>query len=222
MLKRLSATNLILLTLLILVTTCSTLFAQAGYENWGRPYISGTAGISLVDDISLMGDTGSSFGGLGVLLENGLAVSGAVGQYYGPGRAEIEFLHRDHDIDRIDIPFSHDFDVSGRVRSQGVMVNLLYDFDRHRRLNRVCGYVGGGLGFAHIKANATATDGTRLEGSDTVLAYQFLAGIQNKIARKLTVFGGYRAFITSDPRIGMFRLDTKISHSLEMGLRFDF
>src|SRR3546814_20147107 len=91
----------------------------------------------------------------------------------------------------------------------------------------VQGFVGGGVGVARVKANyALSTGGSFLDDSDTVFAWQGLAGVRAPLSDHLDVTFKYRFFnadnvkyvdVTNRDFEGRFR-----SHSVLGGLTYNF
>src|SRR3546814_18661680 len=72
------------------------------------------------------------------------------------------------------------------------MLNGLLDFGDD---DGVQGFVGGGVGVARVKANyALSTGGSFLDDSDTVFAWQGLAGVRAPLSDNLAVPFKYRFF----------------------------
>jgi outer membrane protein OmpA-like peptidoglycan-associated protein len=113
---------------------------------------------------------------------------------------------------------------SGNTSALSFMVNGMFDFGEDTGLQ---GFVGGGAGVARIK------DRLRLSGpadtvndSDTVFAWQAIAGVRAPVTRSIDVSLKYRFFNAPDVKLvdiggnqwsGRYR-----SHSLLAGLTFNF
>jgi outer membrane protein OmpA-like peptidoglycan-associated protein len=104
------------------------------------------------------------------------------------------------------------------------MVNALWDFGDD---DGVQGFVGPGLGVARVKSRlAFSTSGDSLDDSDTVVAWQAIAGVRAPITDNIDVSLKYRFFnapgvelvdISGRQFYGRFR-----SHSIMGGLTFNF
>ena len=93
-------------------------------------------------------------------------------------------------------------------------------------------YVGAGLGFARHDGTAALKvsplpprlpDGLDGEesGNDTVVAYQFMAGVEFDVAEGAKLFGGYRYMGTVDLEIERLTA-SYATHAIEAGIRMRF
>lgn len=188
----------------------------ADYEG---AYISLGAGWNVLLD----SDTRSPVGVTNEIdFDDGFAGTGAVGYATGTGwRGELEVGYRDNDVDAISgvgaaAPFTGDFS------TWSIMGNLLYDFNTGWALTP---YLGAGVGMARISADNVGTVlTTSINESDSVIAYQGIAGLSYALTPRLDLDLSYRFFGTDDPdfesRAGVTGEGEYHSHTLLAGLRY--
>ena len=150
--------------------------------------------------------------------DRGLTFSGAVGYRLADGlRIEGELSYRKTDFDTLNVrepgglavllpqgaPTSllrGSRELEGDLRLLTLMANLYYDFDLGLDFEP---YVGGGIGLSRVSVKASVADRTTADDNDTVMAYQFGAGLGYKIGgsddRPVTISLDYRYFATEDP-----------------------
>ena len=113
----------------------------------------------------------------------------------------------------------------GKTSALSFMLNGLLDFGDDNSLQ---GFVGGGVGVARVKADnyAINPNGSFLDDSDTVFAWQAVAGVRAPITSHLDVSLKYRFFNADNVKLvdilgnqveGRFR-----SHSLLGGISYNF
>jgi outer membrane protein OmpA-like peptidoglycan-associated protein len=113
----------------------------------------------------------------------------------------------------------------GRTTALSFMVNGLLDFGPDDGLQ---GFVGGGVGVARVKADSYAlnTNADFLDDSDTVFAYQGLAGIRAPLTDTVDATLKYRFFNADNVKIinsvGSQNETRFRSHSILGGLTFNF
>ncbi len=220
---------------LALATTALSTPALARDDAW---YVGVEGGAMLVEDIHF--DVGAS---KDVVTQNnhaGYDVGGNIGYDFGPFRAEAEVSYRRARVDsaRTSVPVAIQLasgaaattpagsyeQSSGNTSVLSFMVNGLLDFGDDNGLQ---GFVGGGAGVARVKDRlrvAGAAD--TLNDSDTVFAWQAIAGVRAPINKNVDVSLKYRFFNAPDVKLidiggnqwkGRYR-----SHSLLVGLTYNF
>ena len=112
----------------------------------------------------------------------------------------------------------------GRSSALSFMLNGLLDFGEDTGLQ---GFVGGGVGVARVKSHASLTTyGDFLNDSDTVFAWQALAGVRAPVSKNVDFSLKYRFFNAEDVKLvdvtgrsvnGRFR-----SHSILAGFLVNF
>ncbi|WP_313539589.1 OmpA family protein [Sphingomonas sp.] len=220
---------------LALATTALSTPAFARDDAW---YVGVEGGAMLVEDIHF--DVGAS---KDVVTQNnhvGYDVGGEIGYDFGPFRAEAEVSYRRSRVDsaRTAVPTAILFangaagttaagnyeDASGSTSALSFMVNGLLDFGDDNGLQ---GFVGGGAGVARVKNRLRVAGAADvLNDSDTVFAWQALAGVRAPINKNVDVSLKYRFFNAPDVKMvdlggnqwkGRYR-----SHSLLVGLTYNF
>lgn len=164
-------------------------------------YASGSAGSTTLSDSDFT-DTFTAGNATGeVDFDRGLGLAAAVGHAWGNFRAEGEISYRKNDLDQVTVDtitvagvlFTGlgTFDMEGDYKSLGFMANGWYDFDTG---GNWVPFIGGGLGVAKLSLDIESIAGiaTVYDESDTVVAYQFGAGIGFKVTPTVTVNLAYR------------------------------
>ncbi len=168
-------------------------------------YVLGGAGLQQLRDSQAGGTTHgfepgwAGIAGLGYGLGNGVRLEGELGYRRSPE------------------------DNTGTMSAWSLMGNALYDFDLKSRFTP---YAGVGLGAARLKADGLPVSGSTLNDSDTVLAYQGLAGVGYALDGNLKLDFGYRYFATEEPsftdRSGRSFDSEFRDHTVLMTLRYEF
>lgn len=160
------------------VLVCASGAAQA--QNW---YAGGYGAMNYTHD-------GNANGNDKMVYDLGYGVGGFVGYAMANGlRLEGEIAYRSNGIDTID-----GVSVGADMSSWAFMGNVLYEIQTESSIRP---HIGGGLG----TARATIETGG-LEFSDTVLAAQFIVGIDYKVAPDLAIVVDYRHLRTQDLGLG--------------------
>ncbi len=226
-----------LAVVMALASTALATPALARDDSW---YVGVEGGAMIVEDIDFDIRTAA-----GVTTTNaatvdhnyGWDVDGVIGYDFGMFRAEAEVGYRQANVDgyrstvttptygttgALGSTAAGNFDYAGgRTSALSFMVNGLLDFGDD---DGVQGFVGGGVGVARIKADNYALNrrGAFLDDSDTVFAWQALAGVRAPLGENLDATLKYRFFNADDVRLvdvtgrtldGRFR-----SHSLLGGI----
>ncbi|MFN3834815.1 MAG: outer membrane protein [Glycocaulis sp.] len=115
-------------------------------------------------------------------------------------------------------------DGRGVIRNTGLMLNGFYDFDMGGPLGA---YVGAGIGFNRVKVRYNPSDVDIINGSDTVFAYQLMAGANFNVSDNVQLFGGYRYRASNDPAFGVNLFPANLdvqnrANIIEAGVRFYF
>lgn len=163
---------------------------------------------------------------------------GIAGGYdFGPARMEAELSYKHADMEGIKNISGDDTatyrNPDGSLGAFSFMCNLFFDIPTN---SPVTPYVGGGVGFSTVyisDTHATSMSGSTPtkahlydESDDTVLAYQFGAGVEVALNRKLSLDLAYRYFGTDSATFDFDTVsDTGIkfrSHNATIGLRVKF
>ncbi len=220
---------------LALATTALSTPALARDGAW---YVGVEGGAMLVEDIDW--DVGAAIDSTTVDHRAGYDVGGTVGYDLGVVRLEAEVGYRTANVTGLrsttTLPFvngagatvfapagTYDY-AGGRTSALSFMVNALWDFGDD---DGVQGFVGPGLGVARVKSRlALNTNGDAVDDSDTVVAWQAIAGVRAPINDNIDVSLKYRFFNAPGAELvdaagrnlyGRFR-----SHSIMGGLVFNF
>ncbi|MCW8916594.1 MAG: OmpA family protein [Magnetovibrio sp.] len=134
-------------------------------------------------------------------------------------RLEAELSHRSTGIDTI-----ANTSASGDAKATAFMANAVLDFDLDLPITP---YVGAGVGMARISLdNASPFGGSSIDGTDTITAYQGIAGASYALSPQMSIFADYRYFATGDADFttasGTATSMDYSSHSALAGLRINF
>ena len=224
-----------LAVILALATTALSTPALARDDAW---YVGVEGGAMLVEDVNF--DIGTTQNGARVDHDAGWDVDGAIGYDFGPFRAEAEVGYRQANITgytsslptpvlrangtTVNLPAGTYNYAGGTSSALSFMVNGLLDFGDDDGLQ---GFVGGGVGVARVEMNlGLNTRQDLIDDSDTVFAWQALAGIRAPLTDNIDVTLKYRFFNAENVRLvdvsgrnfdGRFR-----SHSILGGITFNF
>ena len=217
---------------LALASTALASPALARDKQW---YVGAEGGAMIVEDIDY--DIGTSNNAGSVDHHYGYDVDGNIGYDFGAFRLETEVGYRRAAVDGYRSTLATrtglgantvnggSFDYAGGSTSAlSFMVNGLLDFGED---DGVQGFVGGGVGVARVKAKYGLTrTGNFIDDSDTVFAYQGLAGVRAPLTPNVDVSVKYRFFNADNVQLidvanrtfeGKYR-----SHSILGGLTYNF
>lgn len=177
-------------------------------------------GASFVDDSDFdeLGVTGE------VSYDTAVALDLAFGASFDIGlRLEYQFGFRGAELDTIQIDGLGTFDAAADLYTITNMLNVYYDFDFGRMSgspagsSRLVPYIGGGVGIA-IHELDFDSGGSE---SDTVFAYQGIAGLAYSFTPNWGMTLSYLYLGTSDPEFQNFETEYA-SHNVMLGLRYTF
>lgn len=184
-------------------------------------YVAGSVGYTSADDFET--DVGVE-----ATIDNGYAVTGAVGRSFGLIRGEIEGSYR-----RSNVGEARGLGLvvqgEGEVSALSAIANIY--FDPSLKLGPVKPYIGGGVGVSRFRARNVEAVGvpgaSPVSGSETGFAWQLMAGVGLAVSEQATVTAGYRYFATPnvDVNVAQFapvEVDGLGLHAVEVGLRFRF
>ena len=167
--------------LLLVAAAVAALSGVAQAQDRG-PYVFGEVGYSFEGSFDPDDDTLNELehddGWLG-LVGGGYALANGI-------RLEGELGYRDNDLSANDF-----FVFGGHSNAWSLMLNGYYDFNRG---GVVQPYLGAGIGAADVSADGAANI-LSFDDSETVFAYQAMAGLGFSVTPQLTVDLGYRYFI---------------------------
>jgi OmpA-OmpF porin, OOP family len=220
---------------LALATTALSTPALARDDSW---YVGVEGGAMLVEDIKF--DVGTAKEAATVHSKAGWDADAVVGYDFGPFRAEAEVGYRQASVTELTSAVSQPYRnaagaalnapagnysyAGGRSSALSFMVNGLLDFGDDAGVQ---GFVGGGVGVARVKNKVGLNSyADTLDDSDTVFAWQAIAGIRAPLSDSIDVSLKYRFFNADNVKLtdasgrvwdGRFR-----SHSILGGLIFNF
>jgi OOP family OmpA-OmpF porin len=192
-------------------------------------------GAMLVEDIKF--DVGTQRDAIEVDHKAGWDADATVGYDFGGFRAEAEVGYRQADATGLQslvaVPITTGFAgpagtysrAGGRASALSFMINGMFDFGDDDGLQ---GFVGGGVGVARVKAHyGLDTRGNFVDDSDTVFAWQAIAGLRAPLTDSIDVSLKYRFFNADNVNfVGAGTLggiETRFrSHSILGGLTFNF
>ncbi|THD38333.1 MAG: OmpA family protein [Sphingomonas sp.] len=229
--------------LAIAVALASTALATPALARDKAWYVGVEGGAMIVEDIHFDITTGANKVKDAAQVDHdyGYDVGGNVGYDFGMFRVEAEVAYKSANVDNwrstlgtpafnaaggavTTVPGSYNY-AGGTTSALSFMVNGMLDFGDD---DGIQGFVGGGVGVARIKAGKYAlnTYGSFLDDSDTVFAWQAIAGIRAPITDHIDASLKYRFFNAENVKLvdvagrtldGRFR-----SHSLLGGFTYNF
>ncbi|MDH5764127.1 MAG: outer membrane beta-barrel protein [Nitrospinota bacterium] len=189
--------------------------AQQGSGGQGTgPYIGGHLGVNILSDPDIQ-QAGFI---IPVGVDAGVGLGGVLGYDFGNVRIDGELAFRNNGIsDFVGFP------AEGNVSALSYMINGYFDVPTGSPLKP---YVGGGIGFATVSYDLEVIGLSLADDTDSVMAFQFSAGLGYEVSPRATVSFGYRYFTTEDPEmedVGGFPFTTEYqSHEFNVGARFMF
>lgn len=224
-----------LAVVLALASTALASPALARDKSW---YVGVEGGGMIVEDIKY--DIGTVRNAARVNHDYGYDVDGVIGYDIGAFRIETEVGYRKATVDgfrsqvgtpaftsagRLGNSPAGNFNYAGGSTSAlSFMLNGLLDFGSD---DGVQGFVGGGVGVARVKAKLGLNRfGRFLDDSDTVFAYQGLAGVRAPLTDHVDATVKYRFFTADNVKlidVGNNRYEGRFrTHSLLGGLTYNF
>lgn len=211
-----------------LATTALATPALARDNAW---YVGVEGGAMIVEDIDFkLSDTETQINSTDS--DYGWDVGGIVGYDFGGFRLEAEVSYREANVEShtTSVPLggipvgTYEDAAFGDASALSFMVNALLDFGPDDGLQ---GFVGGGAGVARVKYNEYGIlPVTLVDDSDTVFAWQAIAGVRAPLSDNVDVTFKYRFFNADDVKTVAFNgaeLESRFrSHSVLGGLTFNF
>ncbi len=133
-----------------------------------------------------------------VSCNDGWAIGGAMGRRINNRwRSEVEWVFRSNTNDMLSINQGAATDVTDHLNSYTTMRNVV----RELGCGKFVPYVGGGVGICRLEGNIldNASPGWRVE--DTMLAFQFIAGLNIQVNQRAQLYSEYRYFGTTDATV---------------------
>jgi OmpA-OmpF porin, OOP family len=229
--------------LVIGMALASTVLASPALAREDAWYVELDGGVMLLEDMDY--DVGAVNNGVTVDSDYGYDFGGIVGYDFGSFRLEAEASFREADPDDLSVgagglvptgpgllpaspPFfaaPGTFDVAGDTNALSFMVNALLDFGDDDGLQ---GFIGGGVGVSRVDVDLSVNSAGPgfVNDSDTVFAWQALAGVRAPLTDNIDVGVKYRFFNADDISLVSSRgadVDTRFrSHSLLGTLTYNF
>uniref|UniRef100_UPI0025CBCB62 outer membrane protein n=2 Tax=Pseudomonadota TaxID=1224 RepID=UPI0025CBCB62 len=224
--------------LAVVLAFASTALASPALARDNAWYVGAEFGGMIVEDIEY--DITAATSGTGTVdSKYGYDVGGVTGYDFGSFRLEAEVAYKSAVVDGysstvgtpvlgaagpgIAAPGTYDY-AGGRTSALSFMVNGLLDFGDD---DSIQGFIGGGVGVARVKSRIALNQrGSFLDDSDTVFAWQGIAGVRAPLTDNLDATLKYRFFNASNVKLvdvanrgfdGRFR-----SHSILGGLTYNF
>ncbi len=178
-------------------------------------YISGGFGVATYPDADL---AVPGVGTAELSSDAGFMFGLALGMKNDSFRLEGEVAYRTNDGDRISGP-GGSVSITGDVTTTSLLANGYIDIGSS---GSVIPFIGAGLGFANVAIDSPGL----ADDSDTVFAYQFIAGVGFSINPRLMLDLSYKYLGTSTPSFSdvvgdEFELDYS-SHAVQLGIRYAF
>lgn len=195
--------------------------AAAAQGQKSSVYMELRAGAAFLTDSELDADLTAD---VDVTYDTGWLVDGAVGYAHESGlRGEIALGYRSNDLDEFEFSGTS-VEGDGRLAAFTAMANGYYDFylDKFGAQGfaaNLTPFIGGGVGVAILDADDD--DDNVSSESDTVFAYQAIAGLSYAFTPNIAGSLSYAYFATTDPKFGDAELDYN-SHNVMAGIRYSF
>ena len=125
---------------------------------------------------------------------------------------EGEFTYRENELKRISLLGTH-LDLNGDEHSYAMLANVYYRLNTGTKFTP---YLGFGGGAAVLTIDARPEGGGSFEDSDTVLAYQAIAGAAFALTQKFDLGIECRYFRTADPHLS----DTQDGNTTQLSLEY--
>jgi hypothetical protein len=170
-----------------IVFTLLTL-AAAPAASAGGWYVEALVGANFPDDV----DFGIDAGAIETSLDDGYLWGVGFGYQFKHVRLNAELdTSREADVDVHSLDGAEQAGSRGEVQSEAGMGNVLFDFNKDKRISP---YVGAGIGLAEIELNNLGTDGipTIVDAEDTVFAHRRRRALGRRLQLALLRNGGGR------------------------------
>ncbi len=179
-------------------------------------YVGAKFGLSILSDSNITTSDGysSEFS-----YDNGFGMNLALGYKFPMFRLEGEVAYYANDLDGYS-DRNGSGEADGDIKNLSGMLNAYFDFANSTFITP---YVGGGVGVAKVDLSDQSFT---WDDSDTVYAYQGMAGVNFALTKQLSIDAEYRYFGTQDPEFdddadGTIKAEIA-SHNLLVGLRMQF
>lgn len=170
--------------------------ANAQSSSWMPPipkngYVRAEGGWNNTDD----NHYGTSAGRISNKYKEGYMAGVAVGAQNGPWRYEAEAFQNTAKVKAQSLNGAARSGADGSMKLGALMGNAYYDFGQAR----IKPYIGGGIGVGRLNVDSQRSAGTTFsDDSDTVLAYQGMAGVKYDLNPCWSVNAEYRYIGAND------------------------
>ena len=194
--------------LAVAIALASTAMASSALARDKAWYIGAEGGAMIVEDVKF--NIGTTQNASTAKQRVGYDVDGIIGYDFGPFRAEAEVAYKQSRVksyNSLQTTFrgttaagsaaAGNFNgAAGESSALSFMINGMFDFGDDDSLS---GFIGGGAGVARVKFNDYSINpaGNFLDDSDTVFAWQGIAGIRAPLTDHIDVGLKYRFFNAS-------------------------
>jgi|GEM_PF-3291630 len=159
-----------------------------------------------------------------------LALGRDLGRVWAGGavRGEFEFAWKYNGIDTFTQNGRQLTGVTGHTRMVALMYNLYNDFAPESTFDP---YLGAGIGYAYVHYgnyygyDQSTNTSSRFDGSDSVFAYQLMAGFKVHFSDSVALDFAYDWFVLSNPVVNSGATKTEEryrTNSLALGLTWNF
>ena len=184
---------------LMTMIVAAVFMATSAQAAKGKMYFSGSAGVSITEDLD--------FPGINISFDPGYNVGGALGYDMGRFRVEGEIRYSSVDVDEVRV-FGVPVPASGDLSALTFMANGYYDVEMSN--SPLTPYLGAGLG---LVASEIAGPGGSINEED--FGYQFMVGLGFDVSPSTILTAEYRYFGIADS-------DAPSTHAFIFGARFMF
>jgi opacity protein-like surface antigen len=182
----------------IIMVVAAVFMATSAQAANGKMYFSGSAGLSITEDLD--------FPGINISFDPGFNVGGALGYDMGQIRVEGEIRYSIVDVDEVNgISFPGSADLSALT----FMANGYYDHEMGN--SPLTPYIGAGIGLVSSEISVSGVGSTDEED----FGYQFMVGLGYDITSSAMLTAEYRFFGIADS-------DAPNTHAFIFGARFMF
>lgn len=183
---------------LMMLVVAAVFMATSAQAADGKLYFSGSAGVSITDDLD--------FPGINISFSPGFNVGGALGYDMGQFRVEGEIRYSSVDIDEVNGAPSP---ISADLSALTFMANGYYDHEMGN--SPLTPYIGAGLGLVSSEISAGGAGSSDEED----FGYQFMVGLGFDITQTVILTAEYRF-------LGIADSDAPNTHAFIFGGRFMF
>lgn len=200
------------------------LYRPAAGTQLYHPYVAVQGGFSFLADSDVSSTAGVPEE---ATFDTGYGISLKIGTQINQLRIEGQVQYTENDLDKLRVSTGLGTvarEAGGDVSATAFTANAVWVLAPQQKFHP---YIGAGVGFAEVAINDATISGIKLaDDSDTVFAYQLMAGVEVEVAPQAAVYAGYHYLATSDPEFqdasgNSFQAEYA-SHNIAVGLRLSF